>query len=122
MSELSKTSSLLLVSTLEQQQNHQQPGDTLVLKAPAPKDKPRKRSSTPSNDTIAETRSTFARRCFGTNKALTTEPAGGSSRATQRSTTTPTKMSTVNFTKTGRVSKAKKGLKVHDCECGRVSS
>ncbi|KAF3036770.1 hypothetical protein E8E11_005819 [Didymella keratinophila] len=28
-------------------------------------------------------------------------------------------MSTVNYTKTGRVSKAKKGLKVHDCECGR---
>lgn len=27
----------------------------------------------------------------------------------------------VNYTRTGRISKAKKGLKVHSCECGRVS-
>lgn len=28
-------------------------------------------------------------------------------------------MTTVNFTKTGRVSKAKKGLDVHECDCER---
>ncbi|KAF9697703.1 hypothetical protein EKO04_004048 [Ascochyta lentis] len=28
-------------------------------------------------------------------------------------------MSAVNYTKTGRVSKAKKGMKVHECQCGR---
>jgi hypothetical protein len=27
----------------------------------------------------------------------------------------------INYTRTGRISKAKKGLKVHNCECGRVS-
>jgi hypothetical protein len=26
----------------------------------------------------------------------------------------------INYTRTGRISKAKKGLKVHNCECGRV--
>ena len=30
--------------------------------------------------------------------------------------------SSVNYTRTGRISKAKKGLKVHNCECGRVCS
>ena len=28
---------------------------------------------------------------------------------------------TVHYTRTGRISKAKKGLKVHHCDCGRVS-
>jgi hypothetical protein len=43
----------------------------------------------------------------------------------QRSTS-PTQMSpdssSVHYTRTGRISKAKKGLKVHNCDCGRVSS
>lgn len=41
----------------------------------------------------------------------------------QRSTS-PTQMSpdsSVHYTRTGRISKAKKGLKVHHCDCGRVS-
>lgn len=33
-----------------------------------------------------------------------------------------TSMNTVNYTRTGRVSKAKKGFKVYDCECGRSYS
>lgn len=40
----------------------------------------------------------------------------------QRSTS-PTQMSpdsSVHYTRTGRISKAKKGLKVHHCDCGRV--
>ena len=42
----------------------------------------------------------------------------------QRSTS-PSQMSpggSVNYTRTGRISKAKKGLKVHHCDCGRVST
>lgn len=27
----------------------------------------------------------------------------------------------VNYTRTGRIAKSKKGLKVHHCDCGRVS-
>ncbi|KAF2186242.1 hypothetical protein K469DRAFT_687236 [Zopfia rhizophila CBS 207.26] len=51
-----------------------------------------------------------------------TGSTGGNSSTMQRSTS-PTQMSpvvTVNYTRTGRISKSKKGLKVYNCECGRA--
>jgi hypothetical protein len=53
-------------------------------------------------------------------------PHSGSSREQsspmQRSTSPTSSMQPdVKYTSTGRISKAKKGLKVHNCECGRVS-
>ena len=44
--------------------------------------------------------------------------------STMQRSPSPTQMlldgTTVHYTRTGRISKAKKGLKVYHCECGRV--
>ena len=68
---------------------------------------------------------TSPRRRPGTAQQAASGPHIGSSRPEQ-SASSPTNMtshvSSVHYTRTGRISKAKKGLKVHDCEnCGRVS-
>jgi hypothetical protein len=121
MSEPRETSGRPLHLTIEQQQLAQ---DTTIYTGSTPKDQRRKRSSTSSHDTTVETKSTTSRRRSGTTKVPTRGSDAGSSRTAQRSTTSfdnTSTMSSVNYTKTGRVSKAKKGLKVHDCECGRVS-
>ena len=121
MSEPRETSGRPLALTIEQQQLLQ---DTTIHTGSTTKDKRRKRLSTSSHDTTLDTKSTSSRRRCGTTKILTTGSDAGSSRTAQRSTTSSdntSAMSPVNYTKTGRVSKAKKGLKVHDCECGRVS-
>ncbi|KAJ4991627.1 hypothetical protein SVAN01_03008 [Stagonosporopsis vannaccii] len=102
MSEPHKTTGRPLASTLEEQQ---QPEQSITEGTTSSRDKRRKGRSTSSNDT------------FATIKSIS--PRLTSSCAAQRSTLGPSSMSTVNYTKTGRVSKAKKGLKVHDCECGR---
>ena len=117
MSEHRETSSRPLAPTTQ----HQivQSEVVLVNTAPAPKDKRRKISSTSSNGTATDTKPTPSRRRSGNSKTHT-ESDAGSSHTARRSTASPNDMSTVNYTKTGRVSKAKKGLKVHDCECGRV--
>lgn len=115
MSEHRETSGRSLAPTTQHQtlQPEGIPVDTVAT----PKDKRRKRSSISSNGTATE-KSYFSRRRSGNPKTLTAESDAGSSRTLRRSPN----MSTVNYTKTGRVSKAKKGLKVHDCECGRVSA
>jgi len=117
MSEHRETSSHSLAPTTQHQTL--QSGAVSVNIVPIPKDKRRKRSTTSSNGTATDTKPAPSRRRSG-NSRTHTESDAGSSRTAQRSTASPNNMSTVNYTKTGRVSKAKKGLKVHDCECGRV--
>jgi hypothetical protein len=85
-------------------------------KAPPPLNYQRERSNT-----------TSPHRRSGTTTQMPSGPYTGPSRSQQRSTTSPammaSHMSSVHYTRTGRISKAKKGLKVHNCEnCGRVSS
>lgn len=117
MSEHRETSSRSLAPTTQLHTPHSQsvPANTFPAK-----DKRRKRSSTTSNGTATETKLTPSRRRSGNSKTLTAGTDADSFPSARRSTTSPNNMSTVNYTKTGRVSKAKKGLKVHDCECGRV--
>ncbi|KAF2683033.1 hypothetical protein K458DRAFT_390311 [Lentithecium fluviatile CBS 122367] len=85
----------------------------------------RRRTSQSSDERIGGTKSTSSRRRPGTRKETTFLPHTGSSRgdsSTMQRSTSPTHMSpdaAVHYTRTGRISKAKKGLKVHNCECGR---
>jgi hypothetical protein len=79
------------------------------------------------NDQRERSKSTSPRRRPGTTIQAPSGPHTGPSRSEQRSTDSPAMMashlSSVHYTRTGRISKAKKGLKVHNCEnCGRVSS
>lgn len=83
-------------------------------------------TSPSSNELLEGSKTTFPRRRLGTTKQASTSPHPGSSRSEQRSSTSPMNMASqlpsVHYTRTGRISKAKKGLKVHNCEnCGRVS-
>ena len=87
-------------------------------------------TSQSSDERVGGTQSTPSRRRPGTRKeASSLGPHLGSSRcnsSTMQRSASPTQlspeMSSVNYTRTGRISKAKKGLKVHNCdECGRVS-
>lgn len=88
----------------------------------------RKRTTSQSSDErVGDTQSTSSRRRPG-RKEASFGPHAGSSRGdspTMQRSTSPTQMSpemsSVNYTRTGRISKAKKGLKVHHCDCGRVS-
>lgn len=122
MSEPRKTSGCTLTSTIQQQQ---QPEDNRTTRAvPAPKDRRRKRSSPSSHVTSSGSNFMASRRRSAVTSESTTGPNAGSSRTAQRLTSSLnniSNMSAVNYTRTGRVSKAKKGLKVHVCECGRVS-
>jgi hypothetical protein len=89
----------------------------------------KRRNSQSSDERIGGTKSTASRRRPGNRKEASFGPHTGSSRgdsSTMQRSTSPTQlspeMSSVNYTRTGRISKAKKGLKVHNCEnCGRVS-
>ena len=113
-----ETSSRSLASTTQHHTLHSE--SVPANRVPTPKDKRRKRSSTTSNDTATDTKPSPSRCRSGNSKTLTAGTDADPARAARRSTTSPNNMSTVNYTKTGRVSKAKKGLKVHDCDCGRV--
>ncbi|KAF2791586.1 hypothetical protein K505DRAFT_339452 [Melanomma pulvis-pyrius CBS 109.77] len=93
----------------------------------------RRQSSQSSDERVGGTKSTSStsshhhRRRPGTRKeALFAGPHTGSSRgdsSTMQPSASPTQMSpdlsSVAYTRTGRISKAKKGRKVHNCECGR---
>ncbi|KAF2707908.1 hypothetical protein K504DRAFT_511845 [Pleomassaria siparia CBS 279.74] len=104
--------------------NIQQPGSSI----PSPTfRRKRQQSSQSSDERVGGTKSTISSRRPTTKKeALFAGPHTGSSRgdssAMQRSAS-PTQMSpelsAVAYTRTGRISKAKKGRKVHNCECGR---
>jgi hypothetical protein len=88
----------------------------------------RKRTTSQSSDErIGGTKFTASRR-LGARKEASLGPRTSSSRgesSTMQRSNSPTQLSpemaAVNYTRTGRISKAKKGLKVHNCECGRVS-
>ena len=86
----------------------------------------RRRTSHSSDERIGGTKSISRRP--GSKRETTFLPHTGSSRgdrSTMQRSTSPSHMSpesaSVHYTRTGRISKAKKGLKVHNCECGRVS-
>ncbi|ORY14072.1 hypothetical protein BCR34DRAFT_246280 [Clohesyomyces aquaticus] len=106
----------------------QQPEGT-TQQLPALRRKRTRRSSQSSDERVGGTKSTSSRRRPGDRKETSLGPHTGSSRgdsSTMQRSHSPTKMSpdvsSVNYTKTGRISKAKKGLPVHNCECGRATS
>lgn len=82
--------------------------------------------SSPTYNHSKKPRKTSPRHRPGGIQQEPSAPHIGSSRSEQLSTASPTDMashmSPVHYTKTGRISKAKKGLKVHKCDtCGKVS-
>lgn len=81
----------------------------------------RRRSSQSSDDLSGETKSSSRRRLGATKEASGphTRSSRGDSSTMQRSPSPTEMQQEVNYTRTGRISKAKKGLKVHHCECGR---
>ena len=122
MSEHPEASNRHLASTGQSKQQHQQQQDICSNTAPPAKGNRRKRPSTSSNDTITTKRSTSSRSRSDISKTIASDTKPAPPYTVQRSSANPKNMSSINLTKTGRVSKAKKGLKVHDCECGRVST
>jgi hypothetical protein len=118
MSNLSETSGRPLASSL-----HQLEANELSSTAP----RRHRRTYQSSDERIGGTKSTSRRR-LGPRKETTFLPHTRSSRgdpSTMQRSASPSHMSpesaAVHYTRTGRISKAKKGLKVHNCECGRVS-
>ncbi|PSN72392.1 hypothetical protein BS50DRAFT_484447 [Corynespora cassiicola Philippines] len=115
MSDPSETSGRPLASTTLQPEAN--PQSTALLRK-------RRKASLSSDEPIASTKSTLHRHPVS-RKEASFRPQPGSSRgdtSTMQRSTSPTQMSpdsTVHYTRTGRISKAKKGLKVHNCECGR---
>jgi hypothetical protein len=122
MSEPSETSGRPQATPILQE--HQPEGNSINPSSSA-RTKHRK-SSRPSDEFSEGSKSTNPQRRPGTTIEASSGPHTGSSRSAQRSASSPTNMashmSSVHYTRTGRISKAKKGLKVHNCEhCGRVS-
>lgn len=122
MSDPSETSGRPLASSIQQQRE----GATISpLTSPPPH---HRRTSHSSDERTTDTKSTTSRRRPGTRKETTLGPKNPPSHldsATMQRSTSPSQMSpdsSVHYTRTGRISKAKKGLKVHHCECGRVSA
>lgn len=118
MSDPSETGGRPLASTIQQPE-----GNTQLSSL-----RRKRRTSQSSDERVGGTKSTSSRRRPGTRKDVSLGPHTGSSRgdsSTMQRSTSPNQMSpempAVNYTRTGRISKAKKGLKVHNCECGRVS-
>ncbi|KAH5379788.1 hypothetical protein HBI33_150250 [Parastagonospora nodorum] len=120
MSEPTETSTRSLALTIKQEQ-HQ--ADT-TINPPSPSDSKHPKSSQSSDDCSQTSAPMSPHPRLGTTTKTPSGPHVGSSRPRPQSTTRPTKMlsqaQSVHYTRTGRVSKAKKGLKVHNCECGRA--
>ncbi|KAF2006067.1 hypothetical protein P154DRAFT_423278 [Amniculicola lignicola CBS 123094] len=121
MSDPSETSGRPLASTIQQLEG-------ITQQQPQPSLRPRRRRDSHSSDErVGGTKSIPSRRRLGVRKEASIGPHTGSSRAdssTMQRSTSPTQMSpaelaAVHYTRTGRISKAKKGLKVHNCQCGR---
>ncbi|KAF2846557.1 hypothetical protein T440DRAFT_521733 [Plenodomus tracheiphilus IPT5] len=121
MPEPSETSGRPLASTTLQQQQSEA---NTVQQPPSAHSGPELNFPSPGRQ--PHTKKTIkARRRPGSDLQAPSKQHPGSSRSKQRSTASPSNMasspSSVNYTKTGRISKAKKGLKVHNCEkCGRA--
>ncbi|KAI8930793.1 hypothetical protein NX059_011817 [Plenodomus lindquistii] len=98
--------------------------DTITARRPSSShSEPGTSSPLPTKHSEAK-RSLGAHHRSGSSKGQSSKLHPASSRSKQRSTASPTAMtsspSSVNYTRTGRISKAKKGLKVHNCgNCGR---
>jgi hypothetical protein len=122
MTEPSETGGLPLDLNTHQQQ---QPTATIILQPTSPRVNYR-RTLQSSNDLPKGSKTTSPRRRPGTIQQTPSGPDPGSSRSEQQPALSPTNMSShnssIHYTRTGRISKAKKGLKVHNCaNCGRVS-
>jgi len=123
MSEPRETGGLPLERTTKQQQ-HLEHNTT---PQPSPFNLEQYQTLPPSSTKRKGVKIVGPRRRTGTIEQATPGLHIGSSQAEQRSASSSTSMashmSSVNYTRTGRISKAKKGLKVHNCEnCGRVRS
>ncbi|KAL5404581.1 hypothetical protein PMIN03_009067 [Paraphaeosphaeria minitans] len=82
----------------------------------------RLRRSSHSSDELIGAKPTSSRRRRPGNKKETSNPSSRGDSFTMQRSTSPTQIlpdDSVHYTRTGRISKAKKGLKVHHCECGR---
>ncbi|KAG9185100.1 hypothetical protein G6011_07644 [Alternaria panax] len=120
MSEPTKTGGLPLDSKTYQQQ---QPKGSIVHQPTSPSVEYWKTSQSPNN-VPKESKATSPRRRPGIIEQAPSGPHTGPSRPEQQPALSPTDMSShnssIHYTRTGRISKAKKGLKVHNCEnCGR---
>ncbi|CAN9273171.1 unnamed protein product [Alternaria alternata] len=120
MSEPTETGGLPLDLKTHQQQ---QPKDSIIHQPTLPRVEYCTTSQSPNNSSKG-TKATSPRRRPGTIKQAPSGPHTGSSRSEQQPALSPTDMSShnpsIHYTRTGRISKAKKGLKVHNCEnCGR---
>ncbi|KAI4646233.1 uncharacterized protein J4E78_009154 [Alternaria triticimaculans] len=119
MSEPSETGGLPLDLNAHQQQ--QPTGST--IHQPSPPRVDYRKTSQSSNDLPKASKAASPRRRPGTTKQAPSGPHTGSSRSEEQPGLSPTNMSShnnIHYTRTGRISKAKKGLKVHNCEnCGR---
>lgn len=120
MSEPIDTSGRPLSSTAQQQEQQSQATGT-VQQWPARIE--HRKTSSSSNEQVEVSKSPNSRRRqLGSAKQESPGPHNGSSRSTTSPTNMASQLPPVNYTRTGRISKAKKGLKVHNCEnCGRVS-
>jgi hypothetical protein len=127
MSEPSETNGHPLTPTTTKQEQLQPEGNTInsssASSASLSTHARHHKSPQSLDDYSKASKSTNPRRRPGTTIKTPSGPHAGSSRSEKKLTTSPTKMmsqsSSVHYTRTGRVSKAKKGLKVHNCECGR---
>ena len=121
MSEPSETGGLPLDLNPHQQQ--QPTGST--IHQPSPPRVDYRKTSQSSIDLPKASKAASPRRRPGTTKQAPSGPHTGSSRSEEQPGLSPTNMSShnnIHYTRTGRISKAKKGLKVHNCDnCGRVS-
>ncbi|KAI4942669.1 hypothetical protein J4E91_009838 [Alternaria rosae] len=119
MSEPSETGGLPLDLNAHQ---HQQPTGSTIHQSSPPRVDYRK-TSQPSKDLPKGSKAASPRRRLGTTKQAPSGPHTGSPRSEEQLGLSPTNMSShnnIHYTRTGRISKAKKGLKVHNCEnCGR---
>jgi hypothetical protein len=122
MSEPSETGGLPFDLNIHQQQ---QPKG-ITIHQPTPPRVNHGKTSPSSNNVPKGSKAISPRRRPGTIKEAPPGPHTGSSRPEQQLALSPTNMSshdsTIHLTRTGRISKAKKGLKVHDCDiCRKVS-
>jgi hypothetical protein len=121
MSEPNETSGHPLALTITKQELQQ---GNATINSSSPSDTKPFKPLQLSNDRSEASAPTSPRRRPGTTTKTPSGPHHGSSRPRQQSAIRPNKMmsqaQSIHYTRTGRISKAKKGLKVHNCECGRV--
>jgi hypothetical protein len=122
MSEPSETSGRPLTPSTKQEK--QPEGNTIIPSSSTHTTQHKSSLSLDDSSKVKKSKSPHRRPGPITTKTPS-DPHVGSSRPKQQSTSSLASMMSrspsINYTRTGRISKAKKGLKVHNCECGRVS-